>query len=385
MSHQTIFSKYTSIILFVVLFWVVAQPVAMAQDAGEKEVVAMGLGRTEDAARREAHRNAVQNVVGAMVMAETIVENDALVRDKILSHSDGYVSKSKQIGKARPAGDGLIEVTMQVTVKTGNLREKLKDEKITLADFGGEALFKLAFEEMERREQIGKTLKRLLAPIPASLLVADADVSKLKSQFAGNAVRITIPVSIRVDEKSYQTLVETLKKLLMEQGYKSAQVEISFSKEGELYTQGLWKKTGLAQKTENGEDLYLFGLCELVQPEKRMSRWSVFALPKYAIEGFRHPSAVEGKAALLDQSDQAIAATTFFMGDKDYAMIIQSPTYGLGPLTALVAPCFNIYSKKLFIRSPLNISPQAKEVTFTVTEQELQRITGARCKIQNRN
>ena len=64
---------------------------ASAQDAETVTVLATGYGVDPDAAKKAAGRAAIEQVVGQLVDAETLVENDELVKDCILTHSAAFL------------------------------------------------------------------------------------------------------------------------------------------------------------------------------------------------------------------------------------------------------------------------------------------------------
>jgi hypothetical protein len=66
---------------------------ACGRQAALVAVVATGAGETPDAARQNAFSAAIEQVVGALVDAETIVKNDQVVRDQVLTYSRGYVEE----------------------------------------------------------------------------------------------------------------------------------------------------------------------------------------------------------------------------------------------------------------------------------------------------
>ena len=68
-------------------------PKASAESAGNIEVVAEGVGATPDEALKDAFRHAVRQAVGAVVDAETLVKNDEVIDDQILTYSNGFVKK----------------------------------------------------------------------------------------------------------------------------------------------------------------------------------------------------------------------------------------------------------------------------------------------------
>src|SRR4051812_43562523 len=73
-----------------------------------QSVIAEGIGETPENALKDAFRNAVQEVVGALVDAETHIKNDAIISDKVLTYSGGFVKTYKEL--AKEVKDGLHTV-----------------------------------------------------------------------------------------------------------------------------------------------------------------------------------------------------------------------------------------------------------------------------------
>lgn len=70
-----------------------------AQGTGEYvDVVSTGYGTTVREATKAALRSAVESVVGTMVDATTLVENDKLIEDEILTYSAGMIAATKIMG-----------------------------------------------------------------------------------------------------------------------------------------------------------------------------------------------------------------------------------------------------------------------------------------------
>lgn len=77
-------------------------------------VTAVGEGPSKEVALATAMRRAVEQGVGAFIKSDTTVIDSALVDDKILSHSKGYVTSYKIIKEEKNA-DG-VTVTISATV-----------------------------------------------------------------------------------------------------------------------------------------------------------------------------------------------------------------------------------------------------------------------------
>ncbi|MBI4377674.1 MAG: flagellar assembly protein T N-terminal domain-containing protein [Nitrospinae bacterium] len=76
-----------------------------------------------DTALNDALRKAVEQAVGAMVSSETVVENYQLIRDSILTKSQGYIQKYR-VASESPSAE-LYQVTISATVSLGNLKNDL--------------------------------------------------------------------------------------------------------------------------------------------------------------------------------------------------------------------------------------------------------------------
>jgi hypothetical protein len=85
---------------------------------------------TQDEAHKAADKAAVEQVVGTMVDATTLVENDELVENKILTYSPGLIAESKIIGTPKKNANGLVTLKVKATVKNTALREKLAAAKL---------------------------------------------------------------------------------------------------------------------------------------------------------------------------------------------------------------------------------------------------------------
>ena len=121
----------------------------LAALAAETQLVtATGYGMSVEEAKKAAVRAAVESVVGTMVDAETLVENDELVQDKILSYSAGMVEDVKIIGVPKKNPAGLVMVRAQVKVRKTELAERVKATIKTSIKIDGESLYQqVAFNQ----------------------------------------------------------------------------------------------------------------------------------------------------------------------------------------------------------------------------------------------
>ena len=105
------------------------------------DVVSTGYGTTVREATKAALRSAVEQVVGTMVDATTLVENDKLIEDEILTYSAGMIASAKTVGEPKKSADGIFTVKLKTSVKKGKLEEKLRAASTVNIALDGADLF----------------------------------------------------------------------------------------------------------------------------------------------------------------------------------------------------------------------------------------------------
>lgn len=99
-----------------------ANEVKQVVSTGQSDL-AIGLGRAREQAIAQATRLAVEQAMGVYVLSETLVENMALVSDKVLTQSSGYVSGYKVLSESKE--NGLYSVKIEATVSVEPLVDQL--------------------------------------------------------------------------------------------------------------------------------------------------------------------------------------------------------------------------------------------------------------------
>lgn len=127
-------------------------------------VTATGYGMSVDEAKRAGVRAAVEAVVGTIVDAETLVENDELVDDKILSYSTGMVEDVKIVGVPKKNSAGLVKVRVQVKVRKTELVERVNNAIKTTAKIDGESLYQKVTFNQQNLNDAGSIMQSLFSP-----------------------------------------------------------------------------------------------------------------------------------------------------------------------------------------------------------------------------
>lgn len=174
----------------------------------EMVVVAEGVGKTPAKALKDAFRNSIRQVVGAVFDAETIIKNDEIISDKILSYSDGFVKRYEILSESED--DGLFRKRIKATVERRSVIAKLKASNVTVKSVDGEGLFSSAVTKSEAKANATALLKKSLLDLPTLLT---ANVVK-KPEYEEGRSELIVELEIAVDKQAYAAYSKRLDLLL---------------------------------------------------------------------------------------------------------------------------------------------------------------------------
>ena len=135
-------------------------------------VSSRGLGVDPESAKKDAFINAMQQAIGSYIDSETIIENDEIIKDKILSVSDGFVEKYDVVSEAKERGDGLYEIAIKATVRKGKMLARLKEVRVTGVEVAGKDVAAELSTKIENAKQGAQLLEKHLDGLLEKLLVA---------------------------------------------------------------------------------------------------------------------------------------------------------------------------------------------------------------------
>jgi hypothetical protein len=169
---------------FLLALCLACTPIAQAQLAGEvnlggastnksqeenqgnpqtKEITVTGLGENPQAAEKQAITDAVRQAVGSFIDANTLVQNEEVVRDRILSVSNGFVKEYKVTAPPKKRDDGLYEITIEATVETNKVVQALKENNLISGEVSGQNIWAEASTKAMNTQD---AVKMLEAKIP---------------------------------------------------------------------------------------------------------------------------------------------------------------------------------------------------------------------------
>lgn len=129
----------------------------VSEDGDTKVVEICGRGLTEKSAIKDATRNAVVFVVGQIVDAQTITQNEDAIEDKIVSVSNGFVDAVQPIEGPESRG-GTVLVRVRATVKSGQMKTDIVKLSEMSMDFNPSAAKAALESKVDNVEGMGNFL-----------------------------------------------------------------------------------------------------------------------------------------------------------------------------------------------------------------------------------
>ena len=195
------------------------------------KVQGRGVGMNKVAALKDAYRDAIERAVGLYVDAETVANNDQIVKDQVLTQSNAYITDCRELG-TEPFDGGLVQVRILATVKKQALTTKLTGvmpaQTVRIDNSGLQNVHAQLVTKEKRAEDAAALLKNALDGLNPmqSLMVAGIrpETQKIlagdKAQVNGkplpaNQVMLRYLFEIKLDrEKYFSDFMPRLKKVL---------------------------------------------------------------------------------------------------------------------------------------------------------------------------
>lgn len=185
-----------------------------AEDATQPEtmdVVASGVGMNETEATKDALANAVRQAIGAIVGTDTLIQNEEVVRDQILTYSDGFAENYELVGKPGTTLSGLTSVTIRARIVRSKLIQKAKAANIAVVEVDGKGMFAEAVTKIEQSKSATAMLAKEFQDMPKRLIKAEVVG---KPAYNEKTKTIQVAVQASVDRAAYDALVARILPIL---------------------------------------------------------------------------------------------------------------------------------------------------------------------------
>ncbi len=190
----------------------------------QKVVIVTGIGKDITEARKSAYSRAVEEAVGLVVTTDTIVKNEKVIHEQILTYSGALVSKSETLGSE--AKGGLFEVKIRATVEMNPLLQKLKEANVAVRELSGESLFATAVTQLKERQDGQSLLLDVFRDFPLSVM--RTEVCGQPQVVKSDGVKATVSCKVRftIDQAKFTAFSQRLRTVLRQTGHQPSATQL---------------------------------------------------------------------------------------------------------------------------------------------------------------
>ena len=194
----------------VILFFLLLNSVVNAQEEKTVTLNVSGTGKTIEEARLNALRSAIEQAFGAFISSKTEILNDNVVKDEIVSISNGNIQKYDVISQVEIPNNGFA-ITLSATVSISKLTTFAESKGITVEFNGGMFAMNVKLKEINEKAEykaIGR-LCRVLFDILKESYDYNLTVSEPKLNRDTNKYRVNFRIST-VENNNYKSFINFL-------------------------------------------------------------------------------------------------------------------------------------------------------------------------------
>jgi len=237
--------KKTIYPLLFLTFFLLNSNVCLGQGTQPITVEARGLGANPLEARKDAIANALRQVVGEYIEADTVIENEEIVTDTITAFTNSGDVISEVLDRGFE-GDN-VWVVCKVTIVPSQIVGKIRDAALSAVNIDGEALAAELEANHDNIKLQKDTLHNLFSGLAPRLLIArivdrsgnpilDGRVPKDDIKMGDESVVFALNIEVYYDLQTYyERVYPNLNKVLRAVSLKYLPAEVQSSKGSKSY------------------------------------------------------------------------------------------------------------------------------------------------------
>jgi len=211
--------KINKILLLIILLLII--PISVfSQDDKTVTLTVSAQGQTQDEAKQNALRNAIEQAFGTFISSNTEILNDELVKDKIVSVSSGNIQNFEVISEVQ-ISDGGYATTLKATVSVTKLTSFVESKGVVV-EFKGSILATNVKQQMLNEQNEIKSIRNIVGTCK-EILDFSCDFSIVRGepkQKNNDNNNWAVPISINVKfnkniEQFNQYLLNSIKGIAM--------------------------------------------------------------------------------------------------------------------------------------------------------------------------
>ena len=331
-------------------------------------VEAKGSGNDRDEALKDAFREAVRKVVGAYVEQETVVKNDQVIKDQVLTYSGGCVKTHGILSE--DSNGGIVQVTIWALVEQDKVVKRLKAASVSVKAVAGGKIWDEIQSKRWKDKEAADLLRSVLKGFPDNCMEAKV-VGQPKHADKGGKIELIVDVDFSIQEAAFEAFRDRLMVVLNHIAEDSKDLLIQFREWGDEFK----LQDGLNLNVNPKDHTLLFVNTSRNELWTRLG-WRVFRLDKSLQPVLAEAGGRTGECILTasDKSGRSQPIATFSLRDGSDRF---------SPLVGLTGSIFFLSSTFISNKYDLRHSPEIPwEEEIEMTENELKNLTKIKCELR---
>jgi len=160
-----------------------------------QNITVTGYGNSKDEALKSAFQNAVEQEIGVLVDSKTVIKNNKLIKNNILTYSNGFIKDYKEVSAKQQMGFWTVKIS--AVIEHQKLLSKLKKIKINPKQIKGtKQLYAQVVSQVKTKfdaEDLFKKFYRTFTSVPIENYYAEVVGFSIDTDLA---TRKIVPVKI---------------------------------------------------------------------------------------------------------------------------------------------------------------------------------------------
>ncbi|MDR0608687.1 MAG: hypothetical protein LBG58_01080 [Planctomycetaceae bacterium] len=188
-------------------------PHLTADEKKQRLVTVEGIGSNFEEAKRDAFRNAMNEVVGTLIDAETRVQNESILEEMLMANN-AYISKYKMLSTKKQ--DGLTVIRIEAIVEKLAVLKRMQPSNASIKSVDGESL--AASIDTKNADDDAKV--QILAKVlkdqnyPFSILEATAKLNPEPVKRNGDSLEMEVKVTVQMNYQKFDEFRKTIEPVL---------------------------------------------------------------------------------------------------------------------------------------------------------------------------
>lgn len=163
-----------------------------------------------ETAKQQAFRQAIELVVGTVVVNETESKRQQLIRNDVINHSSGFVDRYKILNQTEV--NGSVKITVDIWVAHSAIANRILNNSTTAGELDGDRIHAQASTALNQLATGERLLNTVLADFPQRAFDVKIGVAEVMID-SRRQIQISVPITVTWNQTYIKSLEDALSRI----------------------------------------------------------------------------------------------------------------------------------------------------------------------------